>query len=101
YRNVTGVQTCALPIFDAHALENSVKEHAQSLYESYETYDFTKNIGIGTFEALWGDFQDEGESFRKLREIAPKYRKVAWRKGLEKYGVEDEAFGKELAEAFW
>src|SRR5699024_8684608 len=85
---------------DAHALENSVKEHAQSLYESYETYDFTKNIGIGTFEALWGDFQDEGESFRKLREIAPTYRKDAWRKGLEEFGVEDEAFAKELVEAF-
>ncbi|HEX6593820.1 MAG TPA: HAD family hydrolase [Bacillota bacterium] len=85
---------------DPSKLEESVKEHAQSLYESYETYAFTKNIGIGTFEALWGDFQDEGESFQKLRKIAPTYRKDAWKKGLEDVGIHDEVLAEELAETF-
>lgn len=82
------------------ALEKKVRKHARDLYATYETYPFTQMIGINPFEGLWGDFADEGENFRKLRELAPAYRKEAWTKGLQDVGVNDTAFGKVLAERF-
>ncbi|WP_100012021.1 HAD family hydrolase [Lentibacillus sediminis] len=81
-------------------LEEKVRENAQALYESYDTYTFTQMIGINPFEGLWGNFSDEGESFHKLSEIAPAYRKEAWTNGLKDLGIDDPAFGYELAEAF-
>ncbi|MEC5423822.1 HAD family hydrolase [Virgibacillus sp. C22-A2] len=81
-------------------LEEKVRENARSLYASYETYSFTQMIGINPFEGLWGNFSDAGESFRKLREIAPSYRKEAWTRGLKELGIDDADFGYKLAETF-
>jgi putative hydrolase of the HAD superfamily len=81
-------------------LEENVRKHARELYASYETFPFTKMIGINPFEGLWGNFPDEGEDFRKLKELAPDYRKEAWTRGLKDSGVDDPDFGYELAEAF-
>ena len=36
-----------------------------SIYETYETYEFTKMIGINPFEGLWGTFDDAGKAFRR------------------------------------
>lgn len=81
-------------------LEEKVREHARELYASYDTYAFTKMIGINPFEGLWGDFRDEGENFKKLKEIVPEYRKEAWTSGLHDLGVDDPDFGYQLAETF-
>lgn len=85
---------------DPAALEVNVRENARELYASYDTYAFTKEIGINPFEGLWGNFDDEGESFRKLKVIAPVYRRDAWTTGLKAVGIDDAAFGYELAETF-
>lgn len=96
--------TCAKVIekyeIDPVQLEENVRKHAEALYPTYETYDFVSNIGIGTFEGMWGDFEDEGEEFRKLRETVPVYRKQAWLKGLQDLDIEDEALAEELAKVF-
>ncbi|HEY4600007.1 MAG TPA: HAD family hydrolase [Cerasibacillus sp.] len=97
-------QTCSLAKekygVDPERLEEAVREAAKHLYPTYETYPFVKNIGIGVFEAFWGEFKDEGEDFKALRQIVPAYRKEAWTKGLEKLGVHDVALGQEMAETF-
>ncbi|WP_010529737.1 HAD family hydrolase [Lentibacillus jeotgali] len=85
---------------DPNLLETKIREHAQSLFASYDTYEFTEMIGISPFEGLWGEFDDEGESFRQLNEIAPIYRKESWAKALKEAGVDDPQLGLELAEAF-
>lgn len=86
---------------DAEALEDAVRKEARALYESYETYSFTKMIGINPFEGLWAHFAaGEQEEFRKLEQLAPGYRKAAWTQGLKALGVEDEQLGAELAERF-
>lgn len=85
---------------DPEKLEEAVRASAQELYASYETYEFTKMIGINPFEGLWGNFVDEGPDFNKMKEIVPGYRKEAWTNGLKKLGIEDEAFGAELGERF-
>ena len=41
---------------DAKALLAAVREEARALYESYDTFAFTKMIGINPFEGLWANF---------------------------------------------
>ncbi|RUL56371.1 HAD family hydrolase [Lysinibacillus antri] len=85
---------------DPESLEEAVRVEARKLYESYETYDYTVLIGINPFEGLWGTFDDPTDSFQKMKEIVPTYRKNAWTNGLKVFGIEDEAFGAELGERF-
>ncbi|WP_394137316.1 HAD family hydrolase [Cytobacillus oceanisediminis] len=85
---------------DSNQLEEAVREAARSLYSSYEIYPFTRMIGINPFEGLWGNFLDEQDDFKKMKEIVPSYRKDAWTTGLKTMGVDDPDFGYELAERF-
>lgn len=85
---------------DATELEEAVRKEAISLYTSYETFPFTQMIGINPFEGLWGNFLDDNENFKKLKDIVPLYRKEAWTRGLKNLGVDDPDFGFELAERF-
>lgn len=84
----------------ADDFEEKVREIARRQYATYDTYSFTQMIGINPFEGLWAQFQDEGEEFAKLRELAPGYQQKVWTKALEAFGVKDTAFGSKLAEAF-
>lgn len=85
---------------DPKQLEEAVRKNARALYESYETYDYTVLIGINPFEGLWGTFDDPTDSFQKMKEIVPTYRKDAWTKGLLELGIDDAEFGYELGERF-
>ncbi|OEH92738.1 HAD family hydrolase [Bacillus solimangrovi] len=97
-------KTCQLATekyqLNAEEFENAVREAARELYQSYETFAFTQMIGINPFEGLWGNFGDDEENFNKLSALVPQYRKNAWINGLKKMGINDEAFGEELAEIF-
>ncbi|OCT14245.1 haloacid dehalogenase [Paenibacillus pectinilyticus] len=82
-------------------LEASVRKEARSLYESFETFPFTKMIGINPFEGLWANFTEgEDENFRKLQKLAPGYRTESWTRGLAALGVEDRELGHKLGEFF-
>jgi putative hydrolase of the HAD superfamily len=85
---------------DPMYLEERVRQHATELYPTYDTYDFVSNIGIGTFEGMWGDFRDEGEDFQKLRDVVPHFRKQAWLLGLQDLDIEDEMLAEKLARMF-
>jgi putative hydrolase of the HAD superfamily len=85
---------------DPNQFEEAVREAARNLYSAYETYPFTQMIGINPFEGLWGNFLDDQDDFKKMKEIVPVYRKDAWTAGLKTMGVDDPGFGYELAERF-
>lgn len=86
---------------DPRQLEQAVREEARSLYESFETYPFTKMIGINPFEGLWANFTGgDHPMFRKLQELAPGYRTASWTKGLQRLGIDDPKLGYELGELF-
>ena len=85
---------------DPEKLEEAVRVEARKLYEGYETYDYTVLIGINPFEGLWGTFDDPTDSFQKMKEIVPTYRKDAWTNGLKALGIVDAQFGAELGERF-
>jgi putative hydrolase of the HAD superfamily len=98
------VATCKLAQdrygIDPNQFEEAVREAARNLYSSYETFEFTKMIGINPFEGLWGNFLDNQDEFRKMKEIVPRYRRDAWTMGLKAMGIEDQEFGCELGECF-
>jgi putative hydrolase of the HAD superfamily len=98
------MMTCQLAAkkvgIDPNELVEAVRTEASELYASYETYPFTKMIGINPFEGLWGTFNDEGEQFQKMKEIVPTYRREAWTRGLLRIGVDDTVLGEQLAEHF-
>lgn len=86
---------------DAAALLSAVREEARALYESYDTFAFTKMIGINPFEGLWANFTAGAQpEFRKLQELAPVYRKESWRRGLLRMGIDNGALAGNLAERF-
>ncbi|MFS1512568.1 HAD family hydrolase [Chengkuizengella sp. SCS-71B] len=85
---------------DPVKLEEAVRQEARALYETFETFEFSKNIGINPFEALWGNFNDENEHFSLLKKIAPEYRKEAWTRGLKVMGIDDLQLGQTLSELF-
>ncbi|WP_144511849.1 HAD family hydrolase [Bacillus sp. FJAT-22090] len=85
---------------DAESLESAVREEASILYDTYDTRPFTQMIGINPYEGLWGTFDDPSEDFQKMKLIIPDYQKEAWKRGLRKLGIEDEALASELAVYF-
>lgn len=85
---------------DSKELEEAVRKEARQLYSSYETFEFTKMIGINPFEGLWGTFNDAGEDFQKLKHIASGYQRDTWIGGLKRMGVDDPKLGADLAERF-
>lgn len=82
-------------------LEEAVRREARALYESYETFPFTRMIGINPFEGLWAHFtQGKQEEFRKLQALAPQYRTESWTRGLKALGIDDKELGYKLGELF-
>jgi putative hydrolase of the HAD superfamily len=90
-----------VPGLDPVQLEAEVRREARSLYESYETFPYTRMIGINPFEALWARFSEgDNENFRKLEALAPQYRIDAWTRGLLALGANNPELGAALAEQF-
>ncbi|MCM3743763.1 HAD family hydrolase [Sporosarcina luteola] len=87
---------------DIHAseLEAAVREEARELYAAYDTYEFTKMIGINPFEGLWGTFDDPGKEFERMKEFIPNYQRGAWTRGLAKLGIVNAELGADLAARF-
>ncbi|ANU09858.1 hypothetical protein A1A1_04977 [Planococcus antarcticus DSM 14505] len=86
---------------DCSGLEKEVRAAATELYASYDTYEFTKMIGINPFEGLWGTFDDEGPEFQQMKTIVPSYRQEAWTAGLKKINIDNSStIGSQLADYF-
>lgn len=81
-------------------LEKVIREKAPIIYTTFDTIGYVKNIGIGYFEALWGEFNVDGEQEEKVRQMGPKYRLKVWDSGLTELGVKNEKLAQELAEMF-
>jgi putative hydrolase of the HAD superfamily len=86
---------------DEHQFGEVVRREARALYATFETFPFTKMIGINPFEGLWGNFRaGQQPEFRMMESLAPYYRKESWTRALKAFQIEDEAFGAYLGEMF-
>ncbi|MFZ4452365.1 HAD family hydrolase [Salibacterium aidingense] len=85
----------------AESFENTVRKTAAALYQNYESYPFTKKIGINPFEGLWGTFPDKiNVGFRTMHQEMPAYQEQTWIQALREHGVENKDLGKQLAVRF-
>jgi putative hydrolase of the HAD superfamily len=90
-----------VPAIRPDRLEEAVRREARALYQTYETFPFTQMIGINAFEALWAHFTEGSQpEFRRLQELAPRYRTEAWTRGLSAVGVDNPDLGYRLGEMF-
>lgn len=84
----------------ANELFEMVRKVAPQLYAEYDTYHFTKNIGINPFEGLWGTFSDYEPGFKQLKEVVEDYQLRVWSVSLAKFGIIDDALSHQLREQF-
>ncbi|RSL33387.1 HAD family hydrolase [Salibacterium salarium] len=86
---------------DHKSFEKTVRKKAADLYATYESYDFTKKIGINPFEGLWGEFNDKTNiGFRKMHQEMPDYQITTWVRALNEHGIDDFELGRHLASRF-
>ena len=85
---------------DPSEFEEAVRKAARALYESYETYPYTVQIGINPFEGLWGTFDDPTPQFQQMKELIHTYQVSSWANGLKQFGIDDIQFAEQLAATF-
>lgn len=87
--------------WDAAAIGRAVLEAAGILWRAGPHHAFCRRIGIASWEGLWATFAEgDDPDTVGLRGFAPRYRREAWRRGLQAWGCEDRDLAAELSERF-
>jgi putative hydrolase of the HAD superfamily len=81
-------------------LSESVRRRARELWHKMPTYQYCRDIGISSWEGLWGNFSGEHEKLRELHLLAEEYRINSWRQALLDLDVDDEGCAIELSRRF-
>lgn len=84
----------------AARLEETIQLKARELWHTAPVHDYCFNIGISSWEALYGDFSGEAPELAILREWVPSYRSRAWSESLRHHGIDDEKLADRLASIF-
>jgi len=98
------LQTCELARqrygIDPAALHATLRRTCRSIWHNSPARAYCVEIGISSWEGLWGRFHGRDENLQILRAWGPRYRLESWLQTLREHGVDDEAFATELAETF-
>lgn len=84
----------------AENLHQAVRRYARKLWRAASTLDYCRDIGISSWEGLYGDFNGDNPNLRILQQWTPRYRQESWLLALQQYGVQDLDFADELAHRF-
>lgn len=84
----------------AEALGIVARRRASERWRRSPARPFCLEVGISSWEGLWGRFLGDGEPLRVLREWIPGYRRAAWADALGDFGVADPDLPEEMAAAF-
>ena len=82
------------PRIKAQEFELALRNRVVTLFDTYAIYDFTVQIGISPFEALWGDFTDGTLRFPELAQAVKAYRQQVWTMALADVGISDNRLAK-------
>ncbi|GAB2022816.1 HAD family hydrolase [Pseudolactococcus yaeyamensis] len=88
------------PRVKAQEFELALKNRAVTLFDTYAIYDFTVQIGISPFEALWGEFTDGTLRFPELVAVVKTYRQQVWTMALADVGISDNRLAKLISLMF-
>jgi FMN phosphatase YigB (HAD superfamily) len=72
----------------------TIRKQAREEWYKMPTIDYSKRIGISSWEALWADFTGDHEQLKKLRELVPGYRLRSWHQTLIHFGIDDSKLQK-------
>jgi putative hydrolase of the HAD superfamily len=86
---------------DAAALGRRAREIARPLWQESEVRPLALRVSISHWEALTGDFSDEGEPWRTLWSwiCRSRYRVRCWERALAEQGVDAPALAGRIAES--
>ena len=85
---------------DPHALHRAVRERAREAWFAAPTNAYCQAVGFASREGLWARLTGEDPNLEALRRWAPAYRREAWSRALEDFGVRDAPFAERLAAIF-
>ncbi|MDA1190436.1 MAG: HAD family hydrolase [Candidatus Poribacteria bacterium] len=97
------LETCRLAAsrgVDPVKLVAAVQERARELWHGAPIFERCRNIGVSSWEGLWGDFSSESGALAYLRDWTPGYQRMSWSNALEDFGIRDEALATELTTTF-
>ncbi len=83
------------------ALRDSVFAEARKLWFAHELRPFCKQVGISSWEGLWGRFVGDSDELTALRAWTAVYRPRAWANALAVHGCDDTSLADELAERYY
>jgi len=85
---------------DPESLAESVRDHAERLWDGAPETERSRAIGMSSWEALWASFCGADPDERRMRRWSETYRREAWARGLADHGVRDETLAEALSEIF-
>ena len=85
---------------DPHALHQAVRDRPREAWFAAPTIAYCQAFGIASWEGLWARFPWDDPNLKALRRWAPAYRREAWSRALEDFGVSDAPFAERLATIF-
>lgn len=86
---------------EADRLCVAVRESARNLWRNSPARPYCIEIGIGSWEGLWAQFEGDDLNPRVLREWARSYRLDTWNNAPMKCGIVDSVLASQLADAFF
>jgi putative hydrolase of the HAD superfamily len=78
----------------------STQQCARRIWRSSDTIEYSRAIGIGFWEGLWGDFSGGDPNLELLDEWVDAFRVDSWSGALSEHGIEDRELAGELASRF-
>jgi putative hydrolase of the HAD superfamily len=85
---------------DPEEMRLTVRKTCRAIWYDSPAREYCVNIGISSWEGLWGDFEGDGEELQRLYEWAPTYRKNSWYESLKRFDIDEPDLAVRLAENF-
>ena len=78
----------------------TVLKKARSLWHSMPTYPYCLDIGISSWEGLWGNFTGDDPGLKKLNALKVDYQFNSWNNALLEYDIKSPQLAQELSVTF-
>ena len=85
---------------DPLKLHAAVRKRCREVWYSHPAHDYAEEIGISSWEGMWGDLSGDNPRLVQLREWAPQYRLQSWKYALADFGVKDDQLAAQLVAGF-
>ncbi|MFH1737383.1 MAG: HAD family hydrolase [bacterium] len=82
------------------SLHEAVRRRARELWHASPTHGYCRQIGISSWEGMWGRFLGDGPDLQQLAQWIPTYRRDAWATALKDFEILDKSLAETLASVF-